>query len=86
MTVIIKKISRKTAFSVAVIFGAFLAFALRLFFGTGHINLSKLNSNEKNPLNSEEFSIIHPAKADVTSGDSTGGSGSDGGSDGCGSG
>lgn len=85
MPVIIKKISRKTMFSLIAFFGLALGFFGRIFLGAPHSDLSRLNSAVEKMTPS--ISIAH---ADVPtpyegSGDSCecgGGSGSGGDDDG----
>jgi hypothetical protein len=85
MAIIIKKITKKTLFSITIFSSLLLVFFLKLFLGESHTNLSKMNSLIKSDIGD---SIAPIARADSTSGAGSSGSvsGCDGDSSGDGSG
>lgn len=95
MGIIVKKISKKTFFSLLSVFAFIAALFGRLFFGGSHINLSKLESKAGDVLG-EKDKFISTARADTpgcscSTGEgggcgSSSGEGSDGGSEGDGEG
>lgn len=90
----IKKVGKKTFFSLLSVSAFIVAFFFRMFLGSSHINLSQLESKASDVF-SEENKIISTARADAPSsgcagsegcGSSGGCEGSSGGTDGSGDG
>lgn len=91
MAIVIKKISKKALFSLVLAGGFFLALLVKIFFGSGHLNLSKLDLNARSLLDDGKAPLgVNSARADVPvpgdsgAGDScasAGGSGGDSGGD-----
>lgn len=83
MGIVIRKIGKKTVFSLFSLGVFVVAAAARLFFGGSHINLSQLESKTGDVLNTAD-KLISTARADSPSGSSGSAGGSEG--DGCGAG
>lgn len=70
MAIVIKKISKRALFSVVLTGGFFLALLVKIFFGSGHLNLSRLDLNARSLLDDGKAPLgVNSARADVPSGD-----------------